>query len=78
MADARMPEEPGASTPHAGICAGAVGSLAVLPRWPLRTHYPSESLYTVWRYSDRWQVLLSATVGKTKLMKIGFVPSLKI
>jgi hypothetical protein len=34
IADARIPEAPGARTPHAGICAGAVGSLAVLPRWP--------------------------------------------
>jgi hypothetical protein len=25
-------EEPGAVVPHAGICAGAVGQLAVLPR----------------------------------------------
>ena len=33
LADASLPEEPGASTPPAGICAGAVGSLAVLPRW---------------------------------------------
>ena len=31
-AEARIPEEPGAGNPHAGICAGAVGQLAVLPR----------------------------------------------
>jgi hypothetical protein len=31
-ADASRPEEPGASTPHAGIGAGAVRELAVLPR----------------------------------------------
>ena len=32
-AQARPFEEPGAVVPHAGICAGAVGELAVLPRW---------------------------------------------
>jgi hypothetical protein len=29
--DARYSEEPGAGIPHAGICEGAVGKLAVLP-----------------------------------------------
>jgi hypothetical protein len=33
IAAARLPEAPGAGTLHAGICAGAVGSPAVLPRW---------------------------------------------
>jgi hypothetical protein len=33
MAAARIREEPGVGTPHAGICAGAVGPLAVLRRW---------------------------------------------
>jgi hypothetical protein len=32
-AAARISEEPGARTPHAGIWAGAVGEPAVLPRW---------------------------------------------
>jgi len=31
-AEASIPEEPGARKPHAGICAGAVGQPAVLPR----------------------------------------------
>ena len=31
-AAASICEEPGAGKPHAGICAGAVGQLAVLPR----------------------------------------------
>jgi hypothetical protein len=34
-AAARRTEEPGAGTPHAGICAGGVGQLASLPRWQL-------------------------------------------
>ena len=33
MAEASMLEEPGAGKPHARIRAGAVGQLAVLPRW---------------------------------------------
>ena len=33
IAEASIPEEPGAGKLHAGICAGAVGQLAVLPRW---------------------------------------------
>ena len=32
-AAASITEEPGARKRHAGICAGAVGQLAVLPRW---------------------------------------------
>lgn len=32
-ADASTSEKPGAIVPHAGICAGAVGQLAVLPQW---------------------------------------------
>jgi hypothetical protein len=32
-ATASLAEEPGARKPHAGLWAGAVGSLAVLPRW---------------------------------------------
>ena len=35
-AEARTFEEPGAVIPHAGIRAGAVGQLAVLPQW--RSH----------------------------------------
>ena len=31
VCDASDTEEPGAVIPHAGICAGAVGQLAVLP-----------------------------------------------
>ena len=31
-AEASIHEEPGAGKPHAGICAGAVRQLAVLPR----------------------------------------------
>ena len=31
-AEASIHEEPGAGKPHAGICAGAVGQLAVLPQ----------------------------------------------
>jgi hypothetical protein len=34
MGEASHFEEPRAVVPHAGICAGAVGQLAVLPRWP--------------------------------------------
>ena len=34
--EARLSEEPGAGKPYAGICAGAVGRLAVLPRWQPR------------------------------------------
>ena len=37
---ARLPEEPGAGKLHAGICAGAVGSLAVLPRCQLSLTQP--------------------------------------
>jgi len=33
FADASTSEKPGAIVPHAGICAGAVGQLAVLPQW---------------------------------------------
>jgi hypothetical protein len=33
MGEASHFEEPRAVVPHAGICAGAVGQLAVLPRW---------------------------------------------
>ena len=33
IAEASISEEPGAVVPHAGICAGAVGQLAVLPRY---------------------------------------------
>ena len=35
-AEASIPEEPGAGKLHAGICAGAVGQLAVLPRCQLQ------------------------------------------
>jgi len=31
IAEASITEEPGAGIPHAGICAGAVGQLTVLP-----------------------------------------------
>ena len=41
MCDASNSEEPGAVVPHAGICAGAAGRLAVLPRCA-----PSEA----WRF----------------------------
>ena len=34
MAEASILEEPGAGNLHARIRAGAVGQLAVLPRWP--------------------------------------------
>src|SRR5262249_33304204 len=49
-AEARRTEEPGAGKLHAGICAGAVGQPAVLPRWPLghrairRSHYLSDKV----------------------------------
>ena len=33
---ANNPEEPGAVIPHAGVCEGAVGQLAVLPRSPIK------------------------------------------
>jgi len=33
FADVSILEEPGAGVPHAGIRAGAVGQLAVLPQW---------------------------------------------
>jgi hypothetical protein len=35
FADVSISEEPGAVVPHAGIRAGAVGQLAVLPQWQL-------------------------------------------
>ncbi len=35
IAEASISEEPGAEKLHAGICAGAAGQLAVLPRWNL-------------------------------------------
>jgi len=41
FADASTSEKPGAIVPHAGICAGAVGQLAVLPQCA-----PSEA----WRF----------------------------
>jgi hypothetical protein len=42
IADASISEEPGAGKLHAGICAGAVGQLAVLPRWLYSKHCLSE------------------------------------
>jgi hypothetical protein len=52
MADASILAEPGAGTLHAGIGVGAVGSLAVLPRWlqkpsSISKELPSERLQTI-------------------------------
>jgi hypothetical protein len=47
FADTSISEKPGAIVPHAGICAGPVGQLAVLPRCSTAPYTYSEGTCSI-------------------------------